>query len=196
MERSSYEKLLTRREALLAALSAAAVGTLGAGCAETVERPRGRAGRFLDADEMTLLADVAEIVIPATDTPGAAAANVHVFIDTLMADWASAATQSEIRSAIDAVNAAALSRYDAGFDTLSENGKTDVVAGVDAAAFTASPDEKKRSERRAFRRLKELILRGYYLSRIGATEELQYDPLPGEFRGCVPLARIGRTWAA
>ena len=68
-------------------------------------------------------------------------------------------------------------------------------AAVDAAAFAPSADAETRAERRSFRRLKELIFRGFYLSRIGATEELRFELVPGEFRGCVPLAEVGRTWA-
>ncbi len=195
MARSPYEQLLTRREALLAALSAAALGTLGAGCAERSERSAKIAGRFFDADELALLADVAEIIIPATDTPGARATNVHLFIDALMADWANGETQLEIRRAVDAVNTAALTRHDAGFNTLPVGSQIGVVAAVDAAAFAASADAETRSERRSFRRLKELIFRGFYLSRVGATEELRFELVPGEFHGCVPLAEVGRTWA-
>ena len=193
MERSSYQQLLTRRETLLAALSAAALGTLGAGCAERSEPSAKIAGRFFDADELALLANVVEIVIPTTDTPGARAAKVHLFIDALMADWANGETQLEIRRAVNSVNTAALARHDADFNTLPESRQIGVVAAVDAAAFAA--DAEAGSERRSFRRLKELIFRGFYLSRIGATEELRFELVPGEFRGCVPLAEVGRTWA-
>jgi hypothetical protein len=46
-----------------------------------------------------------------------------------------------------------------------------------------------------FRLLKELVLLGYYTSEAGATRELRYAAVPGAFRGCVPLAEIGRAWA-
>jgi hypothetical protein len=46
-----------------------------------------------------------------------------------------------------------------------------------------------------FRTMKELTLVGYYTSEGGATKELQYDPAPGRFEGCVPMSRIGRAWA-
>jgi len=47
----------------------------------------------------------------------------------------------------------------------------------------------------AFRALKELTLVGYYTSEIGATRELRHVAVPGRFEGCVPLTKIGRTWA-
>ena len=45
--------------------------------------------------------------------------------------------------------------------------------------------------------VKELTLLGYFTSEVGATQVLQYNPLPGPYRGCVPLAQAGngRLWA-
>jgi hypothetical protein len=43
--------------------------------------------------------------------------------------------------------------------------------------------------------MKELTLLGYYTSEVGATHELQYNPTPGRFEGCVPMSRIGRASA-
>ncbi len=46
-----------------------------------------------------------------------------------------------------------------------------------------------------FRTLKELTLAGYYTSEIGATQELQWQAAPGEYRADVPLSEVGRAWA-
>ena len=44
---------------------------------------------------------------------------------------------------------------------------------------------------------KELSLLGYFTSQAGATQVLQYNPVPGPFRGCVELSQAGngKTWA-
>ena len=36
---------------------------------------------------------------------------------------------------------------------------------------------------------------GYFTSKPGATITLRYDPVPGDFKGCVPMKEIGRAWA-
>ncbi|HMR57922.1 MAG TPA: gluconate 2-dehydrogenase subunit 3 family protein, partial [Cyclobacteriaceae bacterium] len=41
----------------------------------------------------------------------------------------------------------------------------------------------------------ELVLAGYFSSEPGATQALQYNPVPGPFRGCVPYAEVGKAWA-
>jgi len=45
-----------------------------------------------------------------------------------------------------------------------------------------------------FRRLKELVLIGYYTSEIGATEELEPNPMGG-WEPDVPYREIGHSWA-
>jgi hypothetical protein len=43
--------------------------------------------------------------------------------------------------------------------------------------------------------IKELTLLGFFTSEPGATQVLQYNPVPGAYHGCVPLAEVGKTWA-
>ncbi|MFZ5999973.1 MAG: gluconate 2-dehydrogenase subunit 3 family protein, partial [Bacteroidota bacterium] len=42
---------------------------------------------------------------------------------------------------------------------------------------------------------KELTVSGFFTSEVGATQVLQYAPVPGAYHGCVPLAEVGKTWA-
>jgi hypothetical protein len=43
--------------------------------------------------------------------------------------------------------------------------------------------------------LKELTLLGFFTSEPGATKVLQYNQVPGPYKGCVPVGEVGRTWA-
>jgi hypothetical protein len=43
--------------------------------------------------------------------------------------------------------------------------------------------------------LKELTLLGFFTSEPGATEVLQYNQVPGPYKGCVPLTEVGKQWA-
>ena len=46
-----------------------------------------------------------------------------------------------------------------------------------------------------YRDLKSTVVEAYYMSEVGATEELAYEPVPGEWIGCVPLSEFPKTWA-
>ena len=45
--------------------------------------------------------------------------------------------------------------------------------------------------------LKELTMLGYFTSEPGATQVLQYNPVPGAYKGCIPVSEAGngKTWA-
>jgi hypothetical protein len=43
--------------------------------------------------------------------------------------------------------------------------------------------------------MKELTLLGFFTSEPGATQVLQYNQVPGPFKGCVPLTEVGKQWA-
>jgi len=148
----------------------------------------GEPGRFFDAEQMTLLHDIVDIIIPATDTPGAADVGVHGLIDSMMVDWASADTQAQFTGVLDGVDALAETDFGGSFLTLTAEQKFAVVRDYDANHLAA--------EDRSYARFKELTLLGYYHSEIGATQELRYELVPGEWRACISFSEIGRAWAA
>ncbi|MET0718044.1 MAG: gluconate 2-dehydrogenase subunit 3 family protein, partial [Pseudoxanthomonas sp.] len=57
-----------------------------------------------------------------------------------------------------------------------------------------SPEERRRP---FILTMKELTMLGYFTSEPGATQVLQYRPVPGAYHACIPLARAGngKTWA-
>ena len=39
-----------------------------------------------------------------------------------------------------------------------------------------------------------LTKQGFFTSKEIGTKVLIYDPIPGEYKGCIPLADVGGTW--
>ena len=78
------------RRTLLRAAILLVGGTLANGAAMPAFAATGP-GRFFTADELRVVAEFSEIVIPRTDTPGAKDAGVPEALDGLMANWASEA---------------------------------------------------------------------------------------------------------
>lgn len=159
---------------------AAAIASLEACAPARSEDP------FFDSARRALLDDVADVMIPATDTPGALAAEVPAFIDSMMTNWASRERQAQFVAALDAIDARAQSAHGAGFTALTPEQKLDVLRRHDAESL---------AEDNPYRQLKELTLLGYYSSEIGATQELRYELVPGAWRADIPFAEVGRAWA-
>lgn len=166
--------------------------SLLAGCSdEEVGQLELHAGerRFFDPDQMTLLARVADIVMPATDTPGAIGAGVDRFIDGLMADWASMTTSARVVATLEAIDEAARRDFRRAFVDCKD---ADQAALLGRLAEGASGSD---AQVPGFGELRKLVLAGYYTSEVGASVELQFELVPGRYLECVPVEEIGRAWA-
>lgn len=148
--------------------------------------PAANQGHFFDVERRALLNDVVDVMIPPTDTPGALAAEVPAFIDSMMTNWASRQRRAEFITALDAIDARAQSLHSTAFTALTPEQKLDVLRQHDAEGL---------AEGNPYRQLKELTLLGYYGSEIGATQELRYELVPGAWRADIPFAEVGRAWA-
>ena len=164
---------MTRREWVASALGAMAFPHLD-------WRLRVRPGdplRALDAQQSELVATIADLIIPTTDTPGARAAGVHQFIDLTLAEWLDAADRDRFLAGLADVDARAQSAYGAPFIQCSAPQQTALLRALDNDFFQM---------------MKRLTLVGYYTSEIGANQELHYQIIPGRYDPCYPLEAAQR----
>ncbi len=136
---------------------------------------------------------VAELIIPATDTPGAREAGVPQFVDRAVGGWCAPANALAIRSGLDRIEQDAVADYGASFAVLPLDQQNALIARFDGAEDARAPagvDGKP-----FFPILKDIVTAGYFTSELGAVKALKWDPIPGAFHGCVPLSQIGRGWA-
>lgn len=143
-------------------------------------------GASVPVDEGTrlLLAEVADVIIPTTDTPGAKAAGVEQFIIRLMRDCYEREEQE--------IFYAGLARLDTA--SKADNGGK-VFVELDLAGKNAMVQKTTQDNKAFFKLMKELTVSGYFISEIGATQALAYLPIPGQFLGDVPLKPGQKAWA-
>ena len=179
-----------RRTALLlgGAISATTLAAALAGCEPPVAGEQGWEPRALTREQAARVAAIAEQIIPETDTPGARAAGVHRFIDTMLPGYP-ASEREAFLAGLAEVDARANRASGRAFVQLSPAEQRAVLEPLDADAYRGA------ASRPFFRTMKELTLLGYYSSEVGATRELKYARIPGRFDGCVPLATVGRAWS-
>jgi hypothetical protein len=142
---------------------------------------------FFSAEPFAVLSEVADIVIPRTDTPGARDAGVPAFIDALMAHWASAEHRQQTSAQIAAIADAARAAGGTTLSSLPRDKRIALVRAHDEAGFAAGDP--------GWLKLKELILVGYYWSEPGATRELRYELAPGVWEPKLELNADTRGWA-
>jgi hypothetical protein len=142
-------------------------------------------GPLLSARQFSLLEEIVDVMIPATDTPGALAAGVPALIRGMLTSWASPESRAEIAGVLEDFDKHAWARYGTAFVELQPERRMELVRGFD--------EDRMSRQDPAYSKFKYLVLLGYYHSEIGATQELRYELIPGAWRSCVPLSEIGRA---
>ena len=137
--------------------------------------------QFFSAPDMGVLDQLTELIIPEDDhSPGAHAAEVNVYIDVVVSD-ANYETKQRWRKGLAALAEETNQRFNkepAGCDT----GELDHVV----AAMAGNEQNPSTALDRFFPLLKRATIDGYYTSKIGIHEDLQYQGNTAlfEFPGC------------
>ena len=153
---------------------------------------KGRAGRrgVLGAADLRFVTAYADTLIPATDTPGAVGAGVPALFDHMMATWASEATRKQLRATLASLRHDLDAAVGGPFTDAKPAERLRALAPIDARLFAAEPELPG-----PYRQFKILVTRLYYSTRIGASVELRYLPIPGDWKSDIPFSDVGRTWA-
>jgi len=146
--------------------------------------------QFFGNKEFALLTQITDLVIPRTDTPGAIDAGVHVFIDMMLAQWASNETQSKYLNGLKGIDKEAKLSFGANFIECADDQKIGLLKKLDNMKETANNQQQS-----FFSELKWFVVEGYYSTEEGASIELNYDRMPGKYKGCLPFDEQGRAWS-
>ena len=145
----------------------------------------------LTADQARLLDVVAELIIPATDTLGAREAGVPQFIDRALGDYYEKSQVEQLLDGLARMDVDARAAHGDAFITLTPEQQVALLTIYDQEGGIA----REQGQAHFFPALEDMVTVGYFTSEPGATRALKYEPVPGAYHGCVPLAEIGRAWA-
>jgi len=171
--------MTNRRSFLRGSSVLLAHAALGHALAAFAATPR-KASHFTES-EMRELGALVDVILPATDSPAASAADTHFFIDSAMPLCATPK---------------ALATFRAGLADLAHAGFA-AKSPADQVVFLkerATRDVSLPYEESFFKIAKDYTLTGYFLSETGATQALAYDKIPGGYWGDVPLAPNQKAW--
>lgn len=149
----------------------------------------------LDANQVALLNEVGDTILPPTKTPGAKAANVGGFMAVMVRDCYKPEDQKIFLEGIGKLNDASKQKYQKDFMGLEAAQRKELLTALDADQKQYSQTKTKEQPNHYFRMMKELTLLGYFTSEPGATQALRYLPIPGKYDGNVPYKKGDRAWA-
>ena len=164
-----------------------------------------KVGQFTAAD-VALLGEVAETIIPATNTPGAKAARVGPFMALMVTDTYYPDDQKIFRDGLRTLDDESRKTNGVTFmkatpkqrlallERLDREAKQ-YMDGIEVAQQSQSAGADKKPTH-YFRMMKELTLLGYFTSEIGCTQAQRYVESPGRFDPCVPYKKGEKAWAA
>jgi len=185
---------IKRRDAIKLLLATAAASAVTACRSESKDGVAAEAvpevEQFLTAGEMTLLTTFAGLIIPKTDTPGAVEAGVPATIQSLLTGWGDDTIRTHWREGLAGINSYFVGlEGGAPFMDMDKDSRFEQLREFDIAVY------KNQIENDFYKDMKNTIATAYYMSEPGATEELLYDPVPGDFKGCIDFEDVGKAWA-
>lgn len=167
------------------ALSASSLSALAAVVTPPTDMNRSKK-TLLDKNQLALVRELGEIIIPTTDTPGAIAAGVHDFINHFVVYCASKDEQQALQATLKRINTSGGKP----FLLLDKTQQIDLLNNMEQAK-----NGFNQQDRNSFKQLKALVVFGYYTSEIGASQELAYLAIPGGYKGNFKFKEIGKAWA-
>jgi hypothetical protein len=200
------------------ALTAGAASAFLAGCkSDTKEVAAGTTSTgtksVLSSDQIKLVAEVAERIIPKTDTPGAKDAGVEQYIANAITGFYKPDDQKYLLEGLTQFDKIANNKYKKNFVELTNENKDDILRMMandwkkedeikkhkiealrkEFGAATEIPNELKRNH--IFKEIRDLTVTGYCTSEIGATKLLVYDPIPGPYKADIPRSSVKGVYA-
>jgi hypothetical protein len=188
---------LSRREAVIQMATLMGATVLGPRLfAATFDKKDGTAGAGFSTADIALLDDLGEIIIPATDVPGAKAVQIGAFIAMMIDDCYEQPDQTAFKDGLRSLAASYRTRFGEDFVSGSATQRTAFLNELDQEQKSKRVSNRPRTPLPFFRLLKELTILGYFTSEIGCTQALRFTEVPGRYDGCAPYRKGDRAWAS
>jgi gluconate 2-dehydrogenase gamma chain len=138
---------------------------------------------FFSVHQLHTVAAAGERIIPATDTPGAMAAECHRFAERIVADHYDKDRQHRYINGLIDLDKRASATHQQLFVDLGNDQQDAILESVESDAYSDSDSGSDSF----WRDLKHLTVYGYYTSEIGIRQELKTPTVPGYFDGQMPI---------
>ncbi len=138
---------------------------------------------FLTLKEGGLLSEIAETILPKTDTPGAKDAMVARYLDTYAKRFLEPEEQTAFKKGLLLFDSTAMSLFDKDFVSLDN-----VKRGEVLQAMIDDPTKGDASPSQVFFDMRSAVNEAFFTSEIVATQILDYNPIPGDYLGDIPIS--------
>jgi hypothetical protein len=144
---------------------------------------------FLSNNQANTIAEIAETILPKTQTPGAKDLGVPQFIDKMLKDLLSETDQKEFIEGIEQLDERCEKEFGKVFVECDTKQREQILIALDKESpkfpltLWGIVLVEKPEPITFFRRVKSMTLMGYFTSEKVGKELLTYNPVPGKFIG-------------
>jgi gluconate 2-dehydrogenase gamma chain len=157
---------------------------------------------YFTPTQRKIVAAMAEVVIPRTDTPGAIDARVPAFLELMVADWLNDEERVIFNAGLKDIETRIPQEFGKPFDQLGAAEQLQIMEALEDAASDAAWYDFGNVQREYISdapficHFKELTIWGFFTSEEGGSQVLRYDPMPMYFDGDVPLGPEDSSWSS
>lgn len=146
-------------------------------------------------EDIAFLDEIAETILPKTDTPGAKEAKVGEFMTVWVKDCYEEKDQKIFLEGMNKLNEASVQKNGKSFMESTPEQRHELLVGLDKEAKEYSKTKKPEDPSHYFSLMKQMTLMGFFTSKEGATKALRYVAVPGKYEGCIPYKKGDKAWA-
>lgn len=166
---------------------------------------------FFNDSQKHMVEYLVDIILPASESPGGLDVNVPQFIDLMYSEYENEGNKSLFQKGA----AEFQQRFETNFNKTVLKGDKAEFEELFKSIFILSEDDTVRvlntqklneaavedNNKKDYYMYKFLFtvrnysLFGYFTSEKVGEEVLSYDPVPGEYKGCVPVEEVGNAWS-
>jgi len=153
--------------------------------------------RSLDPHQNATVVAMMDLIIPATDTPGAKGARVNEFIDLILTEWATEEERKHFLEGIENIDKQSNELYGKNFVDATPAQQEAQLRAIDdvemanrqnrARHGNTVPEPDAHMKGPFWVVFKNITLHGYYTSEIAFKQELKLEIIPGSQHGCIPI---------
>jgi len=156
----------------------------------------------LNSDQQSLIADIADTIIPKTNTPGAKDLNLPAFVLKMLDDCYKKKDQEAFLKGLNEFNDLVKKKYNSSFSDLEVKDREAVLTGIENSG---KPKGKGQAPARSFKPQKDLAVPplntfywaikqqtifGYTTSQYFMTKQIVYELVPGRYNAHFPVKNL------
>ena len=145
-------------------------------------------------EDMALVDEIGETIIPTTDTPGAKAVGVGAFMSMILPVCYEEKNQKAVHIGLGKIRKDFEAEFGHTFMEATPAERHVFLSRLDQEWVYYSESKEEKEPDHYFKLLKEITLLAYFTSEIGCTQARRYVQTPGRYEGCTPYNEGDRAW--